>query len=126
MKKIVLTLAALMTLTFANAESTETNANSASVAQSEQKSYDMTVNYRRLGTLLDLDFDQMSGMQLVHNRFIKDMDEVAGLPEQQRAAKLNEAVSNDFKYMRYVLNDKQYSKYETLINTTLRNRGLIK
>jgi hypothetical protein len=33
-------------------------------------------------------------------------------------------VKKDMRYMRYILNDAQYKKYELLLNTTLVNRGL--
>ena len=34
------------------------------------------------------------------------------------------AVKKDLTYMRYVLDEKQYRKYETLLNVTFNNRGL--
>ena len=38
----------------------------------------------------------------------------------------NDQKDNDVKWMRYVLNDKQFHTYLTLLNTTINNRGLNK
>lgn len=47
-------------------------------------------------------------------------------PAKRKRAHPSDAVCNDLKYMCYVLNVKQHSKHEQLVNVTLRNRGLIK
>ena len=36
------------------------------------------------------------------------------------------ALDNDVKWMRYVLNEKQFRTYLTLLNSTINNRGLNK
>ena len=37
---------------------------------------------------------------------------------------MQNAINIDLRYMRIVLNDKQYKQYLRLLNTTLLNRGL--
>lgn len=39
---------------------------------------------------------------------------------------MDSAIEKDMKYMSYVLTPEQFDKYQTLINTTLANRGLEK
>ena len=86
MKKIVLTLAAMMTMSmaFANTEN------------------------------------------IPHDQFINDMRKAANAEASERAELVKKAATKELKYMHYVLNEKQYRKYNTLLNLTLENRGLLK
>ena len=103
MKKIVLTLAAVMTMSmaFANTENIPENAPEVTEA-STAANYDMTVNY------------------------INDMRKAANAEASERAELVKKAATKELKYMHYVLNEKQYRKYNTLLNLTLENRGLLK
>jgi hypothetical protein len=42
----------------------------------------------------------------------------------ERKALVDQAVKKDVRYMGFILDEKQYKKYLTLLNTTLTNRGL--
>ena len=44
--------------------------------------------------------------------------------KDEREALVDKAVKKDLRYMRYILDQKQYKKYLLLLNTTLQNRGL--
>ena len=118
MKKIVLMVVAMfmMTATFAENENNS--------AMKSVEAYDMTINMRKLAVVLDLTSDQMEAVQDIHNAFCNDMMLAAYAQADERGTLVKSAVKKDMRYMRYILNDAQYKKYELLLNTTLVNRGL--
>ena len=118
MKKIVLTLVAMLTLTMANAENENNNAMEATNA------YDMKVNMRKLAVALGLTLDQMEAVQDIHHQFCNEMMLASQAEGDEQASLLELAVKKDVRYMSYVLDEKQYRKYLQLLNTTLVNRGL--
>lgn len=118
MKKIVLTLVAMMTITMAHAENEAGNMTEAT------KAYDMSVNIRRLAVTLGLTIDQMEAVQDIHQQFCNEMMLAAHANDDERAELTDKALKKDIRYMRYVLDEKQYKKYLTLLNVTLANRGL--
>lgn len=120
MKKIVLTVMAVLGTTMAMAnEETALNVNSASV-------YDMSVNVRKLSETLGLTLDQMETLSDIHSNFCGEMLEASEASKDARKEKVEKAVVKDLKYMRYILTNEQYDKYEMLLNVTLANRGLDK
>lgn len=127
MKKIVLTLAAMMTMSmaFANTENIPENAPEVTEA-STAANYDMTVNYSKLATTLELSSDQIDAVEAIHDQFINDMRKAANAEASERAELVKKAATKELKYMHYVLNEKQYRKCNTLLNLTLENRGLLK
>ena len=62
MKKIVLTLVALLSMNLAYAGT------GMAAPADEAKVYDMSVNYKKLGMCLGLDYDQMDAVQMIHKR----------------------------------------------------------
>ena len=122
-------MVAMLSMTMAFAGNNEKDANkSVNAAQAvavAAPNYDMTVNYRVLGTTLGLDDYQMEAVQIVHNNFVRDMDKAAQADAAQRKELVKAAAARELQYMGYVLNDKQYSKFNTLLNLTLSNRGLL-
>lgn len=118
MKKIVLSVVAMMgmTMAFAN-EEPAVNVNDANV-------YDMTVNVRKLSETLGLTLDQMQSLTDIHHKFCGEMLEASEAGHEERQSMVDRAVVKDLKYMRYILTSKQYDKYEQLLNVTLANRGL--
>lgn len=106
-----------MTMTFAENEEAKNVTN--------VEAYDMSVNMRKLSVALDLKADQMDAVESIHNTFKAEMQLAAQQGnEADRNEMLNRAVDRDIKWMHYVLDQKQYRKYLTLLNTTLVNRGL--
>ena len=105
-----------MTMTFAENES------AANVNNIE--AYDMSVNIRRLSVALGLTTDQMEAVENIHSTFSAEMLFAAQTNADDRKVMVEKAVEKDIKWMRYVLNDKQYRKYLQLLNVTLQNRGL--
>ena len=113
MKKIVLTLVAMLSMTMAFAEGENTN------VVNDIQAYDMTVNYRKLGQALGLTLDQMESVEDVHKTFCAEMLNAAVAPKDDR-----KAMEKDLKYMHYILDRDQYRKYLLLLNATINNRGL--
>ena len=118
MKKIVLTLVAMLTMTMANAENEDNNTVEAANA------YDMRVNMRKLAVTLGLTLDQMEAVQDIHHQFCNEMMLAAQAEGDERTSMVEQAVKKDVRYMHYILDDKQYRQYLLLLNTTLYNRGL--
>lgn len=121
MKKIVLTMIAMMSLTVAFAETPKSNA----VNNANAANYDMTVDYGRLGVVLSLDIDQLESVKSIHDQYIKAMKKVANAPEAERKALVKKVSEKELAQMRYILDRDQYRKYNMLINATLNNRGLL-
>ena len=111
-------LVAMMTMSMANAENENNNTVQAANA------YDMTVNMRKLAVTLGLTFDQIEAVQDIHTAFCNDMMLAAYAHADERNAMVEQTVKKDVRYMHYILNDAQYKKYELLLITTLKNRGL--
>ena len=105
-----------MTMTFAESEETKNVKN--------VEAYDMSVNMRRLSVALGLTTDQIEAVETIHNTFNAEMQLAANAKEDDRQELVNRAVERDIKWMHYVLDQKQYRNYLTLLNITLNNRGL--
>ena len=120
MKKIVLTILAMLSMTMSFAEETSAN------ETEKVKAYDMTVDYKRLAVCLGLCLDQMSAVKEIHDTFCENMKEVALLPEDEQQEMLQKVLDIEMRYMSYMLELDQYLKYLALINVTLNNRGLLK
>jgi len=115
MKKIVLTLVALMSMTMTFAENEGMNTTEA---------YNMTVNMPKLAKALGLTMDQMESVAEVHKTFTSEMMFAAQYGKEERTKMVDKAVNKDLAYMHYILNNDQYRKYVMLLNVTLINRGL--
>lgn len=119
MKKIVLTVVAMLSMTMAMANEENVHVNNANA-------YDMSVNVRKLSEALGLTLDQMETLSSIHQNFCGEMLEASEAAQDDRKDKVEKAVVKDLKYMRYILTAEQYGKYEMLLNVTLANRGLDK
>jgi len=118
MKRLfMLTIAVLsMTMTFAENENTKSVNN--------VEAYDMSVNMRKLSVALGLTTDQIEAVENIHNTFNAEMQLAAQADSADRQERVKKAVDRDIKWMHYVLDEKQYRTYLTLLNATLNNRGL--
>ena len=119
MKKLLMTVVALLSMTMAFAE--DENLNSTNSLQA----YKMEVNYYKLGEALDLSSDQLEAVKDIHHEFCANMMSVAAANKEARPAMMKNAINNDLRFMRSVLNKKQYKRYLLLLNTTLVYRGLL-
>lgn len=120
MKKIVLTLVAMMSTTMAFAGNT--NAKAAEM----ENAYDMHINIRRLATTLGLNMDQMESVNDLYNNFCVEMLNASAAKDEEKSEMVDAAVKRNLTYMAYVLDNSQLKKYTLLLNTTLMNRGLKK
>jgi hypothetical protein len=115
MKKIVLTVVAMMAVTFSFAG---TN------AKNVDKKYDMSCDIYRLSTVLDLDDRQMDAVEEIQEQFSNEMQSLASVRGPKQRHMIHEAVRKDASQMRRVLNDKQFGAYMRILFNTLRNRQL--
>ena len=115
MKKIVLTLVALMSMTTMFAENEGMNTTEA---------YNMTVNMGKLAKALNLTVDQVESVSEVHKTFSSEMLFAAQYGKDERTKMVDKAIKKDLAYMHTILNHEQYHKYLMLLNVTLVNRGL--
>jgi len=90
-----------------------------------KEAFNMSVNYWRLGDVLNLDADQREKVEYIHDMFCTDMRRAAYAKADKRQERLDKAVRKDLRYMRSVLDNEQYHKYVQLLNTTFVNRGLM-
>ena len=117
---MILTMVAMLSMTTAFAE----GENAANVSNVE--AYDLNINMNKLSDALELADDQKEAVENIHHTFAAELMFAAQYGKNDRKALVDRAISNDVKWMRYVLNEKQIHKYLMLLNTTLNNRGLKK
>ena len=113
MKKIVLTLVAMMAVTVSFAKSNESD-----------KRFDMSCDIYRLSVVLDLDERQMDAVEDIHDKFTSEMQSLASLEGPQQRFRIHQTVRKEAHQMRQVLNDKQFRDYMRILMVTLRNRHL--
>ena len=118
MKRLFLVVVAMLSMTFTFAENLESSEATAANA------YDMSVNFRKLGEALGLTTDQMEAVENIHHTFCGEMMMAAQANKDDRKNMVNTAVNKDLRYMRYVLTQEQFRKYNLLLQTTLYNRGI--
>ena len=114
---MILTLVAMLSMTTAFAEATSANS---------VEAYELNINMNKLFAALDLANDQKEAVADIHHTFASELKFAAQYANNDRKALVARAIDNDVKWMRYVLNDKQFHTYLTLLNTTINNRGLNK
>ena len=130
MKKIVLTMVALMAFTLSFAEtkssSVEKSADSydKSIVDNIDTRFDMNCDMRRLAVLLDLNEWQMDAVEVIQNSFNSEMQSLASVRGPRLRWLVREAVKKDANQMQRVLNDKQFNTYMLLLVTTLHNKHL--
>ena len=120
MKKIVLTVVAVMSMTMAFAAGENDN-NTATT-----NAYKFNLITYALSRALNLNQDQVDVVEDINRTFSAEMMNAAVSDSSEREAKVNAAIKKDLSYMHYVLNNSQYREYVKLLNVTLNNRGLNK
>lgn len=125
MKKIVFTLAALMSMTFAFAEEASNTKANAAVAEEAQK-YEMNISTTSLARALNLGYDEIDAVSSISDTFASDLKKAGEAQGIDRDRLFKKAIKRNLAYMHAVLSYEQYSKYLKLLNTTLNNRGLNK
>ena len=120
MKRLFLTVVAVLSMTMTFAENEELN------KVDNANSYNMSVNYDKLADCLGLTLDQAELVQDIHTSFCADMLNASQAESVERKAMVSKAIEKDLKYMHAVLTKEQYRKYLLFLNTTFNNRGLNK
>ena len=120
MKKMILTLVAMLSMTTAFAEGEMV------MGANNMEAYELNVNINKLSEALDLADDQKEAVADIHHTFASELMFAAQYGENDRKKLVARALDNDVKWMRYVLNDKQFRTYLSLLNSTMNNRGLNK
>ena len=97
MKKMILTLVAMLSMTTAFAEGA-----------------------------LNLADDQKEAVADIHHTFASELMFAAQYNANDRKKLVARALDNNIKWMRYVLDENQFRTYRVLLNSTVNNRGLNK
>ena len=117
---MILTMVAMLSMTTAFAE----GENAANVSNVE--AYDLNINMNKLSDALELADDQKEAVENIHHTFSAELMFAAQYGKNDRKVLVDRAITNDVKWMRYVLNEKQMHTYLRLLNATINNRGLNK
>ena len=118
MKKFMMTLAMALTMTVAFAEGEE-NEKTNSI-----ETYSFNIDMTKLGSALRLSVDQWESVDFVQKQFTQEMMNAGASSQEERTHLMNKAISHDLTYMHNILNEEQYKTYVTILNATLKNRGL--
>ncbi len=110
MKKIIVTLVAMMAVTFSFAETNSNNVD---------RRFDMSCNMD-----LDLDEDQSEAVETIHNNFNTELQSLVSVRGPIQRHLVHQAVRKDAQKMKSVLNEKQFGLYMRIMLNTLRNRHL--
>ena len=116
MKKIILTVVAVMTMTLGYAKTQKTT------AVKNVENYSITFDLRRLAVTLDLTSDQMEAVKVISDNMNEELTSAATARRFERPALIQKAIQKDAHNMRNVLNDKQYETYMKLLGATLQNK----
>ena len=120
MKKMILTLVAMLSMTTAFAEG------EMAMGTSNMEAYELNINMDKRAEALKLADDQKEAVADIHHTFASELMFAAQYGANDRKKLVARALDNDVKWMRYVLNEKQFRTYLTLLNSTISNRGLNK
>jgi hypothetical protein len=120
MKKVIIMLVMLFTMSvYSFAE--ENNATKVS----EATKYELKVNHRRLAYALNASNDQAEILGDVMTMFEQNMLFASTMEnEESKGIIVGNSIKENLKWMRSILNDKQYKTYLRLLNLTLINRGI--
>lgn len=119
MKRFVLLFVALAT--FAGA--TVFAANEGANVNKEVWNWD--VRTERIVRYLDIYSGQFDKVALANEYFSEQLQKISRIKDEDvRGKKVREAVSENLSLMKSILNVEQYRKYVTLLNLTIRNKGL--
>ena len=120
MKKMILTMVAMLSMTAAFAEGEK------AAEVSNLEAYELDINMNKLSDALSLADDQKEAVENIHHTFAAELKFAAVYGKNDRDAMVKRAIDNDVKWMRYILNRYQMRTYLKLLNVTMMNRGLTK
>ena len=109
MKKIVFTLAAMMSMTLAFANDEASAKVTASVTEAEK--YEMNINVKSLARALNLNYDEVDAVNAITGDFSADMKKASEADGMEREKLYKKAIKRNLSYMHAVLDYPQYAKY---------------
>ena len=112
MKKVFMTLVAVMAVSVSM------------VAAPKAEKYTINFNSHSIARYLSMSNDQVADMERVHDNFSREMKKAEQADDANREELTKKAVMRDISYMRTILNETQFRKYNAVLNATLTNRGL--
>ena len=119
MKRFVLLFVALATFASATVFAANEGANV------NKEVWNWNVRTERMVRYLDIYSGQFDKVALVNEYFSEQLQKISRIKDEDvRAKKVREAVSENLSLMKGILNVEQYRKYVTLLNLTIRNKGL--
>lgn len=118
MKKIVLAIVAMLSMTMAKAENENLNTTNATSA------YAFDVNMKSLSRALLLSSDQFDAVSGIQNTFNIEMMNAATADRSDRTELTKTAVQHCLRHLSQVLDRDQMRKYISILNATFNNRGI--
>lgn len=118
MKKIVLAIVAMLSMTMAKAENENLNTTNATSA------YVFDVNMKSLSRALLLSSDQFDAVSGIQNTFNIEMMNAATADRSDRTELTKTAVTHCLRHLSQVLDREQMRKYISILNATFNNRGI--
>ena len=118
MKKIVLAIVAMLSMTMAKAENENLNTTNATSA------YAFDVNMKALSRALLLSSDQFDAVSGIQNTFNIEMMNAATADRSDRTELTKTAVTHCLRHLSQVLDREQMRKYISILNVTFNNRGI--
>ena len=118
MKKIVLAIVAMLSMTMAKAENENLNTTNATSA------YVFDVNMKALSRALLLSSDQFDAVSSIQNTFNIEMMNAATADRSDRTELTKTAVTHCLRHLSQVLDREQMRKYISILNVTFNNRGI--
>lgn len=119
MKRFVLLFVVLAT--FAGATGFAANEG----ANMNKEVWNWNVRTERIVRYLDIYSGQYDKVALANEYFSEQLQKISRIKDEElRGKKVREAVVENLSLMKDVLSGEQYRKYVTLLNLTLRNKGL--
>lgn len=86
--------------------------------------YSFKVNKRAVNRCLNLNEDQSDKMEYICERFDQNLHSLGNGKAEKRAQRFYKALSYNLSAAHQVLSTEQYHKYLSMLNTTLKNKGL--
>ena len=117
---MILTLVAMLSMTTAFAEG------EMAMGTSNMEAYELNINMDKLSEALNLADDQKEAVADINHTFASELMFAAQYNANDRKKLVARALDNNIKWMRYVLDEKQFRTYRALLNSTVNNRGLNK
>lgn len=86
--------------------------------------YSFKVNTRSVNRCLSLNEEQADKMEYICERFDRNLQILGNGKAEKRAQRFYNALSYNLSAAHQVLSNEQYRKYLSLLNTTLKHKGL--